>query len=211
VRRIVVDRIDIDRHALDDAVQAVRNGGIVAMPTDTLYGLGVDPFRVDAVERVFQLKGRSTDKALPLIAADAGQVNDYLGALSPMAARLALRFWPGPLTLLIPATSSLAPQVSGGAGTVGVRVPAHRVARALCDACGPLTATSANTSGEAPSADPDQIARMLGEGIDVLVDAGATPGGPPSTIVDTTGAEPVLVRAGAIAWDQIQACLDDTV
>jgi L-threonylcarbamoyladenylate synthase len=207
VRRIVVHPIDVTSGALDAAVRAIRNGGIVAMPTDTLYGLGADPFRADAVERLFQLKGRSADKALPLIAADAGQVNEYLGTLPAMAARLASRFWPGPLTLVIAAPPSLASRVTGGGATIGVRVPAHRVARALCEAWGrPLTATSANISGEAPSADPDRVARMLGGGIDVLVDAGLTPGGPPSTIVDTTGEEPVLVRAGGVAWHEIEAC-----
>src|SRR6202023_2515471 len=117
-------------------------------------------------------------------------------------------FGPGPLTLLIAAPPSLAPGVVGGTGKVGVRIPAHAVARALCRACGlPLTATSANISGAAPSANPDAVERELGERIDVLVDSGTTAGGLPSTIVDVTGPAPLLVRAGAIGWDEIQACL----
>ena len=207
VRRIVVDQAVVNARALDEAVQAIHSGGVIAMPTDTLYGLGADPFRADAVARVFQVKRRSTDKALPLLAADAGQVVEHLGALPPLAARLASRFWPGPLTLLVAAPRALVAGVSADTGKVGVRVPAHRVARALCAACGvPLTATSANLSGEAPSADPDEVVRALGSRIDVLVDAGTTPGGPPSTIVDATGAEPMLVRAGAIPWEAIEAC-----
>jgi L-threonylcarbamoyladenylate synthase len=112
---------------------------------------------------------------------------------------------------LLTAPPALAPDVSGGTGTVGVRVPAHAVARALCRACGtPLTATSANISGAAPSADPGEVERTLGARIDLLVDAGATPGGPPSTIVDATGASPRLVRQGAIAWEEIQEYLRRT-
>jgi L-threonylcarbamoyladenylate synthase len=212
VRRIVVDEASVNERALDEAVRAIRRGGLVAMPTDTLYGLGVDPFRADAVARVFDVKGRSAEKALPLLAADAAQVSEHIGTLPPLAARLASRFWPGPLTLLVAAPSALAAGVSGETGKVGIRVPAHRVARALCQACGvPLTATSANISGEAPSANPDEVARALGSRIDVLIDAGTAPGGPPSTIVDATGEEPVLVRAGAIAWEEIQVCLHGTV
>lgn len=212
VRRIVVDEASVDERALVEAVRAIRRGGVIAMPTDTLYGLGVDPFRADAVARLFHVKGRSPERALPLLAADTAQVIAHVGALAPLAARLASLFWPGPLTLLVAAPSALAAGVSGDTGKVGIRVPAHRVARALCRACGvPVTATSANVSGEAPSADPDEVARALGDRIDVLVDAGTTPGGPPSTIVDVTEEEPVLVRAGAIAWEEIEACLHGTV
>jgi L-threonylcarbamoyladenylate synthase len=207
VRRIVVDEATVNEPALVEAVRAIRRGGVIAMPTDTLYGLGVDPFRADAVARVFHVKGRSAERALPLLAADAAQVIEHIGALPPLAARLASCFWPGPLTLLVAAPAALAAGVSGDTGKVGIRVPAHRVARTLCRACGvPVTATSANVSGEGPSADPDEVARALGSRIDVLVDAGITPGGPPSTIVDATGEEPVLVRTGAIAWEAIEAC-----
>jgi len=197
--------------ALDAAVRAIGEGGVIALPTDTLYGLGADPFRLDAVARVFAVKGRLAERALPLIAADIDQVADRLGRLPDLGRRLAARFWPGPLTLLLTAPPALAPDVSGGTGTVGVRVPAHAVARALCRACGtPLTATSANISGAAPAADPGEVERTLGARIDLLVDAGATPGGPPSTIVDATGASPRLVRQGAIAWEEIQEYLRRT-
>jgi L-threonylcarbamoyladenylate synthase len=208
VRRIVIDAASFSERALDEAVRAIAAGGVIALPTDTLYGLGADPFRPDAVARVFAAKGRMTEKALPLIAADIGQVADRIAPLPAVACRLASRFWPGPLTLLLTAPASLAPAVSGGTGTVGVRVPSHAVARALCRACGsPLTATSANISGAEPSADPDQVARTLGDRIDLLVDAGTTPGGPPSTIVDATGESARLVRQGAIGWEEIEECL----
>src|ERR1700676_2345324 len=205
----MVDATSPSAHALDEAIRAIHAGGVVALPTDTLYGLAVDPFRAESVERVFAVKGRVAGRALPLIASDADQVTERFGALPVLARQLALRFWPGPLTMLIAAPLSLAPGVVGGTGKVGVRIPAHAVARALCRACGlPLTATSANISGEPPSGDPDEVERCLGDRIDVLVDSGKTAGGLPSTIVDVTGPSPLLVRAGAIRWDEIQAWLE---
>src|SRR4029077_17147382 len=127
---------------------------------------------------------------------------------SGTAARLAERFWPGPLTLVMPAARQLAREVSGGTGTVGGRVPARAIARAVCAACGhPVTATSANLSGEPAVAAPDDVERALGDRVEFMLDAGRTPGGAPSTIVDVTAAEPRLVRAGAIGWDEIQAWL----
>ena len=190
------------------AANAVRAGRIVAIPTDTLYGLAADPFNIDAIARVYQLKGRGADRALPLVAADIEQIAATLGVLPMLARLLAVRFWPGPLTMLMTAPERLPAEVTGGTGRVGVRVPAHAVARALCTACGrPLTATSANRSGEPPSNAPDAIVETLADGIDTLLDAGVTPGGPPSTILDVSDATPRVVREGAISWESIQACL----
>jgi L-threonylcarbamoyladenylate synthase len=206
VRRIAVDETALNPRTLDAAVRAIQDGGVVAMPTDTLYGLAADPFRAEAVARVFAVKGRSAGQALPLVAADFDQVSAWIGVLPPLAAHLASRFWPGPLTLLLVAPETIPSALSAGTGRVGVRVPSHAVARTLCHLCGhPLTATSANPSGAPPSADPDEIARTLGGRIDVLVDAGRAPGGPASTIVDVTGETPLLVRPGAIAWDLIRS------
>jgi L-threonylcarbamoyladenylate synthase len=208
VRRIIVNATSPDGGQLDEAVEGIRSGAVLAIPTDTFYGLAVDPFRSDAVTRIFDVKGRSAERALLLIAADAAQVSERIGTLPALAARLTQRFWPGPLTLLMTAPSTLGAGVTAGTGKVGVRVPDHLVARALCRACGtPLTATSANISGVPPASDPDEVARSLGATVDILVDAGPTPGGPPSTIVDATGSLPVLVRAGAIAWSEIERYL----
>jgi L-threonylcarbamoyladenylate synthase len=115
------------------------------MPTDTLYGLAVDPRQADAVARVFSVKGRGAERALPLIAADTAQVIAHIGDLPPLAERLAARFWPGPLTLLLAAPAALAADVNGGTGRIGVRVPAHDVARALCRACATLLTATAPT------------------------------------------------------------------
>jgi len=208
MRRVTVDAHQPAPAALAEAATIVLAGGVVAMPTDTLYGLAADPFSVAAVARVFSVKGRSAERAMPLVAAGLDQIVTQLGPLSDLARRLAMMYWPGPLTLLVPRPPSIPADVAGGRGEVGVRVPAHAVTRELCRACGRLlTATSANLSGEPPSNDPDEIARALGDRVDLLLDAGQTPGGAPSTIVDVTGSEPRLVRPGAIAWDDVQACM----
>jgi L-threonylcarbamoyladenylate synthase len=209
MRRVFVDPGAPQRDAIDEAAKWIRAGSVVAIPTDTLYGLAADPFNTGAVARVFVVKGRAAARALPLIAADAAQIARHLGALPKMAMRLADHFWPGPLTMLMPAAAALAPDLSGGTGKVGVRVPADPIARAVCAACGyPVTATSANVSGEPAPATADEVERMLGDRIEFLLDGGPTRGGAPSTIVDVTDGEPRLVRAGAVSWDEIRAWLD---
>jgi L-threonylcarbamoyladenylate synthase len=205
--RVVVNRTEPEPALLDRAAAVIREGGLVALPTDTLYGLAADPFNAAAVRRVFLVKGRTLERALPLVAADVSQIVSQLGSLPPIAIALAGRFWPGPLTMLLPASGALAPEVTGGTDRVGVRVPAHAVARGLCRACrSVLTATSANLSGRPASNDPDDVARSLGAALDILLDAGTAPGGPPSTIVDVTGVELQLVRAGAIPWEEVRRC-----
>jgi L-threonylcarbamoyladenylate synthase len=210
MRRVFVDPEAPQRDALQEAAKWIRTGGLVALPTDTLYGLAADPFRADAVARVFTVKGRAEGHPLPLIAADADQIAARLSPLSPVAERLAAKFWPGPLTLLIPAPAALVRDVTGGTGRVAVRVPAHDIARAICRAADrPITATSANRSGQPATADPAEVERALGDDIDLLIDTGPTRGGAPSTIVDVTGATPRLVRAGAVSWEDIQAWLGE--
>jgi len=209
VRRVFVDPGAPQRDAIEEAATWIRRGGVVAIPTDTLYGLAADPFSRDAVARVFAVKGRGADRALPLIAADLSQATQHLGPLSESGERLARRFWPGPLTLLMEAPRTLAGEVHGGTGKVGVRVPRDPVAQAICRAVGaPITATSANVSGEPATADPAEVERTLGRRLDLLIDTGRTPGGAPSTIVDATVTPPRLVRAGAIEWSEIQTWLD---
>ena len=199
-----MQRLVADPRSVQVAAEVIAAGGVVALPTDTLYGLAADPFRADAVARLFAVKGRASERALPLIAADLEQIVSHLGSLPPMGRCLAEKFWPGPLTLLIGAPAALAADVTGGTGRVGVRVPAQN----RCRACRrPLTATSANLSGEPPSSDPDEVERTIGARIDLLLDAGRAPGGQPSTIVDVTGSAPRLVRAGALRWDEVQACV----
>lgn len=208
MRRVFVNPKRPHRDAVQEAAKLIRAGAVVAIPTDTLYGLAANPFSAAAIQRVFDAKGRDADRPLPLIAADVPQIAAHLGGLSQAAGRLAGRFWPGPLTMLIAAPESLAAQVSAGTGRVGVRVPDDPVARAVCRAVGhPITATSANISDEPATSDPDVVEDTLGERIELLIDGGKTAGGPPSTIIDVTVDPPALVRAGAISWEQVQACV----
>lgn len=188
---------------LDRATDILRAGGVLAMPTDTLYGLAADARNPSAVARVYRIKGRSFDQALPMIASSLGQV-EAAGLLPELALKLARVFWPGPLTVVIPAWPGIAPEALAHQHTVAVRVPNHGIARALAQGVGyPITATSANRSGMPPTADADMVAAALGPELDGLIDAGKTPGGPPSTLVDCTGPMPRLLREGAVPWDRV--------
>jgi L-threonylcarbamoyladenylate synthase len=208
MRRLAIDAHQPDPMALEEAAALILAGEIVAVPTDTLYGLAADPFSTTAVARVFAAKGRTAERALALIAADIAQIEDRLGPLSPEARRLAAAFWPGPLTLLVPRPATMPDAVTGGLAQVGVRVPAHAVARGVCRASArPLTATSANPSGAPAPADPGDVAQTLTEAVALLLDAGPAPGGLPSTIVDVSAGTVRLVRPGAVSWDEVQACL----
>jgi L-threonylcarbamoyladenylate synthase len=202
LRRITVTAERPDAAAIAEAAEVLRAGGVVAFPTDTLYGLAVDPRRDDAVERLFALKGRRPDAAVPLVAADIEQAA-AAGRFGPVEMRLVAAFWPGPLSLVVPALDAVSRVALADGGTVAIRVPAHAVARALAAALGfCITATSANTSGAPPAESADRVAATLAH-IDLLLDGGHVPGGPPSTIVAVGGERPVLVRAGAIAWDRV--------
>ena len=193
-----------DPEALRKAVDALAAGEVVAFPTDTLYGLAVDPRRADAARRLFALKRRPAGQAVPLIAADSGQVDLVAREVTRLARRLAVRWWPGPLSIVLDAAPALDPQLLTEAGTVAIRVPAQGLARRLAaDFEHPITATSANRSGEPPAADAAAVAAGLGCDLFVLVDGGPVRGGPPSTIVDARGDTPVLVREGAVGWDRV--------
>jgi L-threonylcarbamoyladenylate synthase len=208
MRRLAIDARRPDPVALEDAAALILAGEIVAVPTDTLYGLAADPYSVAAIARVFAAKGRDAERALALIAADIEQVETHLGPLPAEARRLATTFWPGPLTLLVSRPAAMPDTVTGGLARVGVRVPAHEVARGLCRVSArPLTATSANPSGAPAPAAPGEIARTLHDTVAMLLDAGPAPGGAPSTIVDVGDGTLRLVRAGAIPWEEVQACL----
>jgi L-threonylcarbamoyladenylate synthase len=185
------------------AVDVLRRGGVVAYATDTLYGLAVDPRSPAGVQCLVAVKAREAGHAVPLIAADLQQA-EAAAEFDSTSLRLARRFWPGPLTLILQARVGVCADVLASDGTVAVRVPDSEAARALAAGLGfCVTSTSANVTGHPPPASPDQVALEIGDRIDLLLDTGAAPGGPPSTIVDARGGVPRLVRAGAVAWDRV--------
>jgi L-threonylcarbamoyladenylate synthase len=202
-----LDRITVDVHqpsakAIAAAVEVLRTGGIVAFPTDTLYGLAVDPRRADAVQRLFALKGREATVALPLVAAALEQAM-RAATFTQREQRAAAAFWPGPLSIVAPANSCITPEALGGRGTVAIRVPAHEIARELARAFDfAITATSANQSGKPAADSADAVAAAL-PGVDLLIDGGRAPGGPPSTIISFDETRPILLREGAVPWERV--------
>lgn len=183
----------------------VAAGAVLVYPTDTLYGLGGRALDEVAVFRVFALKGREGGKPLPLVAADEAQAAALAAAWPTTATRLARRFWPGPLTLVVPARAGLVRGVASDAGGVAVRVPAHAALRALCARLGPLVATSANRSGEPAARRLEEVPAEIAAAAAMALDGGALAAGAPSTIVDLCGTAPVLIREGAVAWNLVSA------
>jgi L-threonylcarbamoyladenylate synthase len=190
------------------AVRILRAGGVVAMPTDTVYGIGVDLAVPGGIERLFEAKRRPTDRAIVLLLAEAGQAAT-LAEWPPAAAVLADAFWPGGLTLVLRQRNgmTLPAELTGGRATIGLRVPDHPSPRALAAALGPLPVTSANISGLPEARTAAEILAQLGDAIDLVLDGGPSRGGPASTVVDCTVAQPRILRGGAISPAAIVACL----
>jgi len=181
------------------AVSVLRAGGLVAMPTDTVYGVGVALDAPDGLPRLFAAKDRPLDRAIVLLVADLEQAAS-VGALSPAARILAERLWPGGLTLVLAQASGarLPGVLTAGAATIGVRLPAHDCPRALARELGPLPVTSANLSGLPDVLDAAGVVAQLGDRVDLILDGGPARGGVPSTVVDCSGEVPRVLRAGAI-------------
>ncbi len=189
---------------LAQALTVLREGGLVAFPTDTVYGLGALAFDNAAVERIYWVKGRSTEKAIPVLIGEVDDLAQVAIEIPPAAQRLAARFWPGPLTLVLPKHPRLPPAISA-MPTVGVRLPDHPVARALLGAAGPLAVTSANLTGQSSPVTASEVLEQLGGRIPLVLDGGVTPGGIPSTVVDCCGDSPRLLRAGPIPLEAIES------
>lgn len=182
------------------AAAAVREDGLVIYPTDTLYALGGAAFSARAAVRVREAKGRDDGKPLPVVAADIASVRTLVRVLPEGALRLASRFWPGALTLVLPAASTVGPEVTAGTGTIAVRVPGLAFTRALCALAGPLVATSANRQGEPAPRTCGEAVAAVGEAAVLAVDGGPARASLPSTLVDATGEVPRLLREGAVPW-----------
>ena len=196
---------------MDRAAEVLRGGGIVAFPTDTVYGVGADPFNVASLEAIFAAKGGPDEKPLALLVASPDDVRRLTPELSDAALRLMERFWPGPLTLVLPASPGLPPRLLSGRATVGARMPDHPVALALLRAFGgPLAVTSANRSGEPDATTADAVEAALGGRIPLLLDGGETPGGSPSTVADLTVSPLRVLREGPIRREALEEILRQT-
>ncbi|MGD8822476.1 MAG: L-threonylcarbamoyladenylate synthase [Anaerolineales bacterium] len=191
-----------DPMAIARALQVLQADGIVAIPTDTVYGLAVRAFSPQAIERLYLVKQREADKAIPILIAGLEALTQVALKPTPAAQRLAARFWPGPLTLVLYGHPALPSNLSADK-TIGVRVPDHPAALNLLSAAGPLAVTSANLSGDPPARLAGEVLQSLRDKIELILDAGETPGGQPSTVVNCTGSYPDILRRGPISQDEI--------
>ena len=197
-----------DPQALQVALQTLKGGRLVAFPTDTVYGLGALVQIPRSIQALYTVKGREAAKAIPLLLSSPQELDQVALAVSRMARRLAERFWPGPLTLVVPKHPSLPEELSSQA-TVGVRMPDHPVALALLRLTGPLAVTSANRSGEESAVTAQEVVKALGGRIDLVLDGGKTPGGVSSTVVDCSGDAPLILRQGPISLEALQQALSE--
>jgi len=192
---------------VERGISYLREGNIVAFPTDTFYGLGVDIFSKEGIARVFEIKGKEANVALPILLSDTSDLNEMAVDVPGIAWELAERFWPGALTLVLQRPPHIPALVSGGLDTIGVRVPDNPVARALVTEMGnPITGTSANPTGLPPAHTATEVRSLLGDAVDYVLDGGPCPGGQPSTVLDLTGPQPVVLRAGKLPLDVLQQC-----
>ena len=178
----------------------LREGGVVAYPTDTVYGLGAMVFNHNAISTLFLIKGRSREQGLPVLVASETQVREVAATVPRVALALAKRFWPGPLTLVLPRHPLLPRAVTGGADTVAVRLPDHPCPQALISAAGgPITGTSANRHGGPEPTSADEVHRQLGSRLSLILDGGSSAAAVPSTILDLPAEPARLIRSGAVS------------
>jgi len=191
---------------IQTALGVLQNGGIVAFPTDTVYGLGALAFNNDAIQSIYMAKDRPIEKAIPILIGDLSDLEKIADDIPDMALRFAARFWPGPLTCIVPKKQTL-PLAVSATSTVAVRIPDHVDALALLRAAGPMAVTSANISGGTNPSSAQEVYTQLNGRIPLILDGGKTPGGVPSTLVDCTGTKPVILREGPISFDELLTVL----
>ncbi|RLF19476.1 MAG: threonylcarbamoyl-AMP synthase [Thermoprotei archaeon] len=197
MRLLKVNTVDDIRRVATLIKDIVKSGGLIIYPTDTVYGLGADPFNVDAVKKVFHVKRRQS-KPLPVLASRLEHIFKICD-FDERALTLAEAFWPGPLTIVVKKKETLPSIVTAGRNTVGVRIPNHEIAREIIEICGGLLiGTSANISGHSPPKSAEEAIRELGSLVDIVIDSGSAPLGIPSTIVDLTVDPPIIRREGII-------------
>ena len=192
--------------AIARAVSVLNQGGIIAFPTDTVYGLAAAIDDINAIERIFHVKERDHSKAIGVLMSSPKELARVAVNPNPAAMQLAIRYWPGPLTLVVPRHPALL-EILSPLPTIGVRVPDHPDALALMDATGPLAVTSANLSGGDNACTAEEVLNQLDGLIHLILDGGRTPGGRPSTVLDCTSSELKILREGPISWEAIQNAL----
>jgi L-threonylcarbamoyladenylate synthase len=188
--------------ALSLAADITRSGGVIAFPTDTVYGIGASAIDKDAIEKLYQVKGRSQDKAIPVLLADLEELTQITPNPGDMVQVIMRKFWPGALTLILPLLAGLPSNLSP-TQTVGIRIPDFDLTRELLRHTGPLAATSANLSGQESARTAEEVMENLMGEIDLILDGGISPGGVDSTVLDCTKAEPFILRTGPISWEEI--------
>jgi len=191
--------------ALEQAIAVLQRGGVVSYPTDTVYGIGASLHYPGTLSRIYEIKGRKSEAPLPVLLASSGDLAKVSTGVDPLLLALASRFWPGSLTVAVPARPSLPPQVIAADGTVGVRVPAHSVALTLAQRVGgAIATTSANISGQPPATRAGEIGQTLRNRIDLILDGGISRNGKASTVIRLEGDTIHIIREGAISAETIQ-------
>ena len=195
---IRIDPQDPDPLLIDEVAKVIRGEGVIIYPTETLYGLGANPFYPDAIKRLYAIKGRSVAKPIPFLIKDQQMLEALVEHVPHIGRQLIERYWPGPLTLIFRAKEGLPAPLKGRDGTIGLRISSHPIARRIVEAVdAPLTSTSANPAGEEDLTDVEKIAQRLGDQVDLIIDGGRVPG-VGSTVVNLTVSPPAMVREGMI-------------
>ena len=201
-----VDPAHPDPDHLRTASEVIRRGGIIAYPTETVYGLGVDPFNPDALKKVFDLKGRTAEKSLILLVRGEADLSLLTDEVPEKARKLMSAFWPGPLTLVLEASENIPSPLLGAGNTIAVRVSSHPVAKILTDlVAGPITSTSANRSGQPSAKSAEEASAIFENRLDLIVDSGPSTGDIPSTVLDLSITPPALIRAGKIGLAELES------
>jgi len=199
VEILTTDPLNPDARIIHRGVEILRAGGVIAYPTETLYGLAADARNKEAVERIFAIKGRAFDKPIPLIIGNREALSPLVSKIPERFKGLINLFWPGPLTLIFHASGRVSSRLTSNTGKIGIRLSSSEIARSLSTLLhGAITATSANISGEVGMSSPEEVSHTMGNHIDALIDGGTTAGGPGSTVLDITCDPPLVLREGDI-------------
>lgn len=196
---IKVNPFDPEGALIEEAAHVLRNGGLIGYPTETVYGLGADAYNEEALERLFNIKGREMGKAISLLVGNVGMLEEVTSRVPPLAMSLIQGYWPGALTIIFESSKKCPPILTGNSGKVGVRISPHRIAQKVVEALNrPLTSTSANLSGMPSLSDPLEVYRVFRGKIDLIIDGGKTEGEGESTVIDVTVSPPRVLREGTV-------------